>query len=233
MFQNFSKLSKHAVLVITCATLANHYNSQEQIHASNNARRIFPTSAEYPDLHLQRNILSRHLTLPLYSKLRNRTTTNGYTLDDAIQTGVDNIGQYNTSGVVAGDEESYTVFADLFDKIIEERHPGFEKGKKHQRNLNPNNLKNTVFDSKYVVNFRIKASRNISGYCFPPFISRGERRDIETLLVKIFYNHNIDEDVDSEGRFNYKGTYVPLSYMTEMEEAALKLVGSFCIKTVV
>lgn len=32
-----------------------------------------------------------------------------------------------TVGAVAGDEETYEVFAELFDPIIEDRHRGFKK----------------------------------------------------------------------------------------------------------
>ena len=46
-----------------------------------------------------------------------------------------------TVGCVAGDEESYEVFADLFDPVIEARHNGFKKSDKHKTDMNPNNLK--------------------------------------------------------------------------------------------
>ena len=46
-----------------------------------------------------------------------------------------------TVGCVAGDEESYKDFADLFDPVIEARHNGFKKTDKHKTDLNPNNLK--------------------------------------------------------------------------------------------
>ncbi len=47
----------------------------------------------------------------MYAKLYDRKTTNGYTLDQCIQTGVDNPGHpfIMTVGCVAGDEESYEV----------------------------------------------------------------------------------------------------------------------------
>lgn len=51
------------------------------------------------------------LTPAIYAKLRNKVTPNGYTLDQCIQTGVDNPGHpfIKTVGMVAGDEESYQV----------------------------------------------------------------------------------------------------------------------------
>lgn len=46
-----------------------------------------------------------------------------------------------TVGCVAGDEESYEVFKDLFDPIISDRHGGYKPTDKHQTDLNWENLK--------------------------------------------------------------------------------------------
>ena len=45
-----------------------------------------------------------------------------------------------TVGCVAGDEESYEVFKDLFDPIIEDRHGGYKPSDEHKTDLNPDNL---------------------------------------------------------------------------------------------
>lgn len=49
-----------------------------------------------------------------------------------------------TVGCVAGDEESYTVFKDLFDPIIQDRHGGYKPTDKHKTDLNHENLKVTA-----------------------------------------------------------------------------------------
>ena len=46
-----------------------------------------------------------------------------------------------TVGCVAGDEESYEVFKDLFDPIISDRHGGYKPTDKHKTDLNFENLK--------------------------------------------------------------------------------------------
>ncbi len=76
-------------------------------------------------------------TLQIYGKLRDRVTPNGCTLDQCIQTGVDNPGHpfITTVGAVAGDEESYEVFAELFDPIIDARHGGYPKDALHPTDL--------------------------------------------------------------------------------------------------
>lgn len=69
-------------------------------------------SAEYPDLRKHNNCMASNLTPAIYAKLCDKATPNGYTLDQAIQTGVDNPGHpfIKTVGMVAGDEESYEVW---------------------------------------------------------------------------------------------------------------------------
>ena len=51
-----------------------------------------------------------------------------------------------TVGCVAGDEESYDDFAELFDPVIEARHNEFKKTDKHKTDMNPNNLKVSSFN---------------------------------------------------------------------------------------
>lgn len=55
--------------------------------------------------------MASNLTPAIYATLCDKSTPNGFTLDQAIQTGVDNPGHpfIKTVGLVAGDEESYEV----------------------------------------------------------------------------------------------------------------------------
>lgn len=46
-----------------------------------------------------------------------------------------------TVGCVAGDEETYEVFKDLLDPVIEDRHGGYKPTDKHKTDLNSGNLK--------------------------------------------------------------------------------------------
>ena len=47
---------------------------------------------EYPDLSGHNHHMASVMTLDLYKKLRQRATPSGFTIDDVIQTGVDNPG---------------------------------------------------------------------------------------------------------------------------------------------
>lgn len=141
-------------------------------------------SMDYPDLREHNNLMAKHLTPRLYAKLRDRMTKSGFKLDSAIQTGVDNPGHpfIATVGMVAGDEESYDMFADLLDPIIEERHNGFKKTDLHCTDLDHTKLKGGMLDDKYVLSSRVRTGRSIRGFSLPPHCSRGERREVERIV---------------------------------------------------
>ena len=104
-----------------------------------------------------------------------------------IKTGVDNKGQKDvkTCGIVAGDEESFTVFSLLFDAVIDAHHNGFSPSDRHLTNLNPYDISKTEIDpkGKYVHSSRFQIVRNLHGFRLPPCMSFDERRKVEEILV--------------------------------------------------
>merc|ERR1711973_582401 len=178
------------------------------------AQQKYPTDEDYPDFSQHNNHMAKVLTKEMYGKLRDVKTPNGYTLDMAIQTGVDNPGHpfIMTVGCVAGDEESYDVWADMFDPIISDRHNGYSKSDKHKTDLNPDNLKGgTNMDPKYVLSSRVRTGRSIRGICLPPFCTRAERRKIESVSLAAL------DKLDGP----LKGKYYPLNGMTEAQQDKL------------
>uniref|UniRef100_A0A8D2CWH1 Creatine kinase B-type n=1 Tax=Sciurus vulgaris TaxID=55149 RepID=A0A8D2CWH1_SCIVU len=174
----------------------------------------FPAEDEYPDLSVHNNHMAKVLTPELYAELRAKSTPSGFTLDDVIQTGVDNPGHpyIMTVGCVAGDEESYDVFKALFDPIIEDRHGGYQPSDEHKTDLNPDNLQGgDDLDPNYVLSSRVRTGRSIRGFCLPPHCSRGERRAIEKLAVEAL--SSLDGDL--------AGRYYALKSMTEAEQQQL------------
>uniref|UniRef100_A0A8C0GKW0 Creatine kinase M-type n=1 Tax=Chelonoidis abingdonii TaxID=106734 RepID=A0A8C0GKW0_CHEAB len=174
----------------------------------------FSAEEEFPDLTKHNNHMAKALTLDIYKKLRDKETPSGFTLDDVIQTGVDNPGHpfIMTVGCVAGDEESYIVFKDLFDPIIQDRHGGYKPTDKHKTDLNHENLKGgDDLDPNYVLSSRVRTGRSIKGYTLPPHCSRGERRAIEKLSVTALNSLT--------GEF--KGKYYPLKDMSDQEQQQL------------
>lgn len=59
----------------------------------NNFKLNFKPDEEYPDLTKHNNHMAKVLTKQMYAKLRDKQTPTGFTLDDVIQTGVDNPGE--------------------------------------------------------------------------------------------------------------------------------------------
>merc|ERR1712012_70330 len=177
-------------------------------------QQSYDPAEDYPDFSKHNNHMAKVLTKEMYAKLRDVKTPAGYTLDMAIQTSVDNPGHpfIMTVGCVAGDEESYEVWSDLFDPVISDRHNGYSKTDKHKTDLNPDNLKGGEnMDPKYVLSSRVRTGRSIRGICLPPFCTRAERRKVESVSLAAL------DKLDGP----LKGKYYPLSGMTEEQQDKL------------
>ncbi|NWI15104.1 KCRU kinase, partial [Crypturellus soui] len=171
-------------------------------------------SAEYPDLRKHNNCMASNLTPAIYARLCDKATPNGWTLDQCIQTGVDNPGHpfIKTVGIVAGDEETYEVFSDLFDPVIQERHNGYDpRTMKHPTDLDASKIKLGQFDERYVLSSRVRTGRSIRGLSLPPACTRAERRQVEKVAVEAL----------SGLRGDLAGRYYRLGEMTEKEQQQL------------
>ncbi len=160
-----------------------------------------------PDCH---SLLCRFLTPEVFEALANKKSVYGFTLKQAIASGVAN--PDSSIGVYAGDEDSYRVFAPLFDPIIEAYH-GFGKEQRHQSDLNPAHLHAPDPDpeGRYILSTRIRVARNL--HCFPlgPNISRRERLIVECMI----------RDALQSLRGDLEGEYYALAGMSEAVRARL------------
>ncbi|KAF1431307.1 Creatine kinase B-type, partial [Spheniscus magellanicus] len=116
---------------VPCCDLTNQFPDTSIINikmAQLNNQRL-PPDEEYPDLSTHNNHMAKVLTLDLYKKLRDRVTPSGFTLDDVIQTGVDNPALGSLEGDLKGkyyalrnmtDAEQQQLIDDhfLFDKPV-------------------------------------------------------------------------------------------------------------------
>ncbi|XP_034436560.1 creatine kinase B-type-like isoform X1 [Hippoglossus hippoglossus] len=180
----------------------------------NTLKMNYSAEQEYPDLSQHNNYMAKVLTPEMYANLRDKETPSGFTLDDVIQTGIDNPGHpfIMTVGCVAGDEETYEVFQELMDPVIEDRHGGYKPSDIHKTDLNFENLQGgDDLDPNYVLSSRVRTGRSIRGFCLPPHCSRGERRAIENLSIESL------DILDGE----LKGKYYALKNMTEEEQQQL------------
>ncbi|KAJ3613209.1 hypothetical protein NHX12_019459 [Muraenolepis orangiensis] len=174
----------------------------------------YSSDEDYPNLSQHNNHMAKVLTPAIYEQLRKRQTPRGFTLDDVIQTGVDNPGHpfIMTVGCVAGDEETYEVFKELLDPVIQERHGGYKPSDKHKTDLNPAHLEGgDDLDPNYVLSSRVRTGRSVRGFCLPPHCSRGERRAVETLSIDAL--NTLSGDLE--------GKYYALKNMTDAEQQQL------------
>ncbi|KAG6614442.1 creatine kinase, mitochondrial precursor [Phytophthora cinnamomi] len=126
-----------------------------------------------------RSLMARHLSREVYGQLKELSTSTGYTLDRAIQTGVDN--PHLGVGVTAGDEECYELFRPLLDPVIEGWH-GYKPEDQHKCDMDATHVTDATLPDEFVVSTRIRAGRNIRGMPLPPATSRAHRRDVMNLL---------------------------------------------------
>lgn len=139
---------------------------------------------QYPEFSVDcKSLLSTYLTPEVFELLKHKKTSNGITLAQVIHSGVVNID--SGIGVYAGDQESYSVFASLFDPIIKAYH-GFEKDERHKSNLNPEDLyaPNPDPEGAYIVSTRIRVGRNVKSMPLGPGISKEQRDQVESSIVK-------------------------------------------------
>lgn len=176
-------------------------------------QKSYKTDDDFPDLSKHNNWMAKCLTKEIYATLRDKVTPSGFTLDQVIQTGVDNPGHpfIMTVGAVAGDEETYSVFKELLDPIIDGRHGGYTADQKHPSDLDHTKLQGGEFDPKYVLSTRVRTGRSIKGIALPPHCTRGERRKVEKIVTEALGSLSGE----------YKGKYYPLSTMTEKEQNQL------------
>jgi len=185
-----------------------------------------------PDLSEHANFMTDALKAnpDLYDQLKDKKTSLDVTLGHCIKTGIDNKGHphIKTCGIVAGDEESWTLYAPLFDAVIDARHNGYKPDQKHPTDMDINNLSDTKVDptGKYILTSRCRTGRSVKGFRLPPCNSFEERRKIEDIVVKGL--KTLDGDL--------KGDYYPLrgsrSYapkptgMSEAYEEELRKAGN-------
>jgi len=150
----------------------------------------------------------------LYGKYKDVVTKGGVTLAKCIKTGIDNPGHPHilTCGLVAGDEECFTAFKDLFDIVVGQRNGGYAADAKHSTDMDVSKLSKTKIDpdGKYVLTTRCRTGRSVRGLPLPPSCSFEQRRETERVIV------NGLNKLDGE----LKGKYFPLNGSRSMGDDA-------------
>merc|ERR1712151_1425947 len=129
------------------------------------------------------------LTKDMYNKYKDQKTALGVTLDKCIKGGVDvathgsdwNVGKV---GLLFGDAECVTKFADLVKPIMIKRHNN-PKLPHPPPNLDGSQLLDhtKLIADSYVLSTRVRTGRSISGFPLPPSISADQRKELERIVV--------------------------------------------------
>mmetsp|Transcript_27447 Transcript_27447/g.62223 ORF Transcript_27447/g.62223 Transcript_27447/m.62223 type:complete len:444 (+) Transcript_27447:74-1405(+) len=135
-----------------------------------------------------KSLMAKTLTPELFERLKGVMSSKGYTLSNAIMTGV--VTPHLGVGCTAGDEECWELFKDLYYPIIKGWHGYDAATSKHPVDLDPSKLVFTdeqkeTFNT-YVVSTRIRAARNISGFSLPTGATDEDRAGVEAVLKQTF-----------------------------------------------
>jgi creatine kinase len=167
------------------------------------------TLDDYPR-YFRHSISGSVLTPEFYLQYANVEGPRGFSFDEAIQCGIDTRSQ---TGCALPDEESYDLWQDFYDAVIEKCH-GHPPGAIHETDLDYTKIdKSPLPDDldKYVKSTRIRAARNISGFGLPPAATRGERRAVAAIAQEGL--------MQLEGEL--KGKYFDLASMSKTDEKQL------------
>ncbi|XP_028394103.1 arginine kinase-like [Dendronephthya gigantea] len=166
---------------------------------------------KYPDLSGAKSIMAKYLTKDVFERLKDKKSSTGFTIARAVNTGVRNKPK-SLMGCHAGDTDSYAVFGEFFDPVIEEYHRGFKPTDKHVTDMNVEHLKGNIKEPGKIISTRIRVARNITGFNLAPGQNtKDEKLAVEALMLKVF--DKLEGDL--------KGRYYSLAKITEEERQQL------------
>merc|ERR1711970_252888 len=165
--------------------------------------RVSNMSDPFPEIKSAHSLVAKYVTQPIWEKLSSlKTETSGFTLSKAIACAVQFDNQH--CGIYAGDWDSYKVFSDVFDPLIQEYH-GIAADAVHTSDMDVGKIKGNIDSTAPVHSTRIRVGRSIDGFGLSPGITKAQRVGVENLMKKAFANLTGD----------LAGTYYPLTGMNE------------------
>ncbi|WP_245600592.1 phosphagen kinase [Sulfurospirillum arcachonense] len=190
------KIQKKSLHLLLFNTLFCYYSFMKNIMP------ILPSSCK--------SLLCKYLNEDIFEKLKDKKTSHNFTLSNAINSGVQNLD--SGIGIYAGDEESYSLFAPLFNPIISDYHH-FEADDKHKSNLNIDNLNAPDLDPKneFILSTRIRVGRNLKDMPLGTAISKEQRYMVEQKV----------SDALLELQGSLQGKYYHLNSLSTKEQKEL------------
>lgn len=119
-----------------------------------------------------------HLTPDIFARLTDKSTDTGFTLSQAIASGL--VHKDSSIGIYAGDGQSYQTFAPLFDPIIREYH-NLETRVRHCEDYTLPALTNPDPEGRYILSSRIRVARNLASIPFTPNMDLADRLKVLDL----------------------------------------------------
>lgn len=112
----------------------------------------------------------------LFEKLKDVKSPSGWTIARAINTGVCHPSSF--VGCHAGDQESYEIFKELFQPVIEKYHVGFNmETDKHITDLDVDKITEDLTEGakSKIISTRIRVARNLNFFPLNPAASKENR----------------------------------------------------------
>jgi len=130
--------------------------------------------------------LSRNLSEEIWEAAKDSFDDFGFTFKEAIFSGCQN--PDSSVGVYAGSPDSYRAFSPLFDKIIDQYHDRSPE-RLHSSNMDHRQLAARIEpfspeQAKLIKSTRIRVARNLNGYPLGPGLSKAQRLEIESKVIK-------------------------------------------------
>merc|ERR1711990_297603 len=156
-----------------------------------------------PEIKSTHSLVAKYVTEPVWNKLSKVVTaTSGFTLAQAIACAVEFDNQH--CGIYAGDWDSYKVFSDVFDPIIQDYH-GISADSEHTSDMDVTKIKGNIDGTAPVHSTRIRVGRSIDGFGLSPGITKDQRLGVENIMKSAFGKLTGD----------LEGKYYPLTGMSE------------------
>ena len=141
--------------------------------------------------------MCKYLTPEIFNKFKGTKDKAGVAFELMVLSGAQNVD--SGIGLYAGSHDSYTTYAELFDKVIEDYH-GHKKDGKHVSDMDHTKLKCPPFnkeDNARILSTRIRVGRNLAAYPLGPGISAAQRNEVEaTVSLKLGLSVSRVEKVD-------------------------------------
>ena len=130
-----------------------------------------------------KSLVSKYLTKEIWDKYHDKSDASGVSFKTCVFSGCQNID--SGIGVYAGSADSYTAFADFFDKIVQDYH-GHSPADSHVSNMDASQLQCPPFaenEAALIKSTRIRVGRNLAAVPLGPGITNEQRDEIMAKVV--------------------------------------------------